>query len=77
MNIAMVVVVVEQNCILRNVIQHLRLYRTGRSMMNAMNDCRKQQAQLNITNNGFEVIFVGDICNKKDIIKGRAGRICT
>lgn len=51
-NIAIAVDVAVQNCIFKNVTEHLRLYSTGSSMANVMHDRKKQQPQLMITNIG-------------------------
>lgn len=41
-----------QNCILRNVVAHWRLYQMGNSIMNAEHDCNRQQTQLMMTKIG-------------------------
>lgn len=51
-NIAIAVDVAVQNCIFRNVTEHLRLYKMGSKTPNAMHDCRKQHPQLITTNIG-------------------------
>lgn len=64
MNIAIAVDVAVQNCIFKNVTQHLRRYSTGSKTANAMHDCRKQDPQLTTTNSGGDVIPIIDVCNK-------------
>lgn len=51
-NMAIAVDVAVQNCIFRNVTEHLRLYKIGSSMPNAMHDWRKQHPQLTTTKTG-------------------------
>ena len=56
--------VAEQNCIFKNVTQHLWLYKMGKRMANAMNDCRKQQPQLMMTIIGRYDGLTTGVCNK-------------
>lgn len=51
-NIAIEVEVAVQNCIFKNVTEHLRLYSIGSKIANAIHDCMKQHPQLTITNIG-------------------------
>lgn len=66
-NIAIAVDVAVQNCIFKNVTEHLRLYKIGSRIPNAMHDWRKQHPQLTITNIGCCALRTDDDCNTVEV----------